>query len=359
MPTGAAAFVMEVNTGKVIVSASIPDFNLNLFAEGISSEDYRELSINPLKPMLNRTVMSAFPPGSIFKLVTGTAAMEELGVRADTSLYDANAAFYLPNWSKPFRNWNHVGEGKLDFVKSIARSNNIVFYELGYDLYKEFRGDKLAEYAKKYGLGSKTDIDLPSEKRGLVPDNSWKRENLNQGWYPGDSVNLSIGQGSLLTTPVQLAQLISVIASEGKSYQPQIVDKIVSPDGEIVKEIPEKINIDLREEVSKKTFKALKQGMYDVVNKEYGTAHRHFRDYPLDIAGKTGTAQTSTALSNHAWFGGFAPFEEPEIAVVVLLENGGSSAYSVPIAKEIIDYYFGFKNLNNGSRKIYYYDNEE
>lgn len=359
MPTGAAAFVMEVNTGKVIVSASIPDFNLNLFAEGISSEDYRELSINPLKPMLNRTVMSAFPPGSIFKLVTGTAAMEELGVRADTSFYDANAAFYLPNWSKPFRNWNHVGEGKLDFVKSIARSNNIVFYELGYDLYKEFRGDKLAEYAKKYGLGSKTDIDLPSEKRGLVPDNSWKRENLNQGWYPGDSVNLSIGQGSLLTTPVQLAQLISVIASEGKSYQPQIVDKIVSPDGEIVKEIPEKINIDLREEVSKKTFKALKQGMYDVVNKEYGTAHRHFRDYPLDIAGKTGTAQTSTALSNHAWFGGFAPFEEPEIAVVVLLENGGSSAYSVPIAKEIIDYYFGFKNLNNGSRKIYYYDNEE
>jgi penicillin-binding protein 2 len=157
---------------------------------------------------------------------------------------------------------------------------------------------------------------------------------------------------------VQIAQLISVIASEGKSYQPQIVDKIVSPDGEIVKEIPEKINIDLREEVSEKTFKALKQGMYDVVNKEYGTAHRHFRDYPLDIAGKTGTAQTSTALNNHAWFGGFAPFDEPEIAVVVLLENGGSSAYSVPIAKEIIDYYFGFKNLNNGSKKIYYYDNE-
>ncbi len=359
MPIGAAAFVMDIDTGKVIVSASIPDYNLNLFAEGISTEDYLDLSRSLLKPMLNRTVMSAFPPGSIFKLVTGTAAMEELGVRADTSFYDANAAFYLPNWSIPFRNWNPVGEGKLNFVKAIARSNNIVFYELGYDLYREFNGDKLSEYAKKYGLGSRTNIDLPSEKSGLVPNDKWKRENLNQGWYPGDSVNLSIGQGSLLTTPVQIAQLISVVASEGKSYQPKIVDRIVSPEGDLIKENKQEINIDLREEVSEKTFKTLKQGMYDVVNKNYGTAYRHFRDYPVDIAGKTGTAQTSVALNNHAWFAGFAPFEDPEIAVVVLLENGGSSAYTVPIAREIMDYYFGFKNLNNGAGKVYYYDNED
>lgn len=357
MPTGAAAFVMDIDTGKVIVSASVPEFNLNLFAEGISSDDYRKLSNDSLRPMLNRNLMSAFPPGSIFKLVTGTAAMEELGVRADTSFYDANAAFYLPNWSTPFRNWNPVGEGKLDFVKAIARSNNIVFYELGYDLYKEFKGDKLAEYAKKYGLGDKSGIDLPSEKSGIVPDNRWKRENLNQGWYPGDSVNLSIGQGSLLTTPVQIAQLISAIAAEGTAYKPQIVDKVVSPEGEVIKENKKKINIDLRDSISENTFNALKQGMHDVVNKEYGTAHRHFRDYPIAVAGKTGTAQTSNKLSDHAWFGGFAPYEDPEIAVVVLLENGGSSAYSVPIARDIMDYYFGFKNLNNGSSNIYYYDN--
>ena len=359
MPTGAAAVVMEINTGKVLASASVPDFDLNLFAKGISSEDYRNLSRNPTKPMLNRTIMSAFPPGSIFKLVTGTAAMEELGVRANTSFYDGNAAFYLPNWSIPFRNWNPVGEGQLDFVKAIARSNNIVFYELGYELYKKFGGDKLAEYARSYGLGQKTQIDLPEEKSGLVPDDQWKRKNLNQGWYPGDSVNLSIGQGSLLTTPVQIAEFISAVASEGKAFKPHLVDRITSPEGETVKNFEPELKIDLENEVSERTFNALKQGMHDVVNKDYGTAHRHFAGYPITVAGKTGTAQTGSELNNHGWFGGFAPFEDPEIVVVVLLENGGSSAYSVPIAREIMDYYFGFRNFNNGAENIFYYSQNE
>jgi penicillin-binding protein 2 len=356
-PTGISAVVMDIDTGGIISAVSLPDFNLNLFAKGISSSDYQELINDPLRPMINRNTMTAVPPGSIFKLVTGTAAMEELGVRANTSFYDSNGTFKIPNWSRPFKNWNPYGEGKLDFVKAIARSNNVVFYELGYELYKEYGGEKLAEYARKYGLGSKTNIDLPSEKAGLVPDDNWKRKNLDQGWYPGDSVNLSIGQGSLLTTPVQIASLISTVAAEGVSYKPQLVKEIRGTDGEIIESFEPEISIDLRSEIKSNVFSALKEGMHDVVNKSYGTASRHFKDFPITAAGKTGTAQTGGA--NHAWFGAFAPYENPQIAVVIFIENGGSSAYSVPIAREIMEYYFGFKNYHNNKDKVYYYSREE
>ncbi|ADQ14561.1 penicillin-binding protein 2 [Halanaerobium hydrogeniformans] len=340
-PTSAAAIVMDVNSGAVLAISSIPNYNLNLFAKGISNSEFQELSNNPLRPMLDRTVMSDYPPGSIFKLITGAAAMEELGVRADTSFYDPSGRFYLPNWSRPFRNWLDRGEGQLDFVRAMARSNNIVFYELGHELYKEYRGDKLAEYARKFGLDEKTGIDLPSEKTGVVPDDQWKREKFNEPWYPGDAVNLSIGQSNLLTTPLQIVQMFSVFANEGLLYKPQLVDKITSPEGEIIAEFEPVIKADLRSEISPSTFSALKQGLYDVVNQSYGTASHHFINFPIEVAGKTGTAQTSVALTNHAWFGGFAPYEDPEIAVVVLLENGGSSSFSVPIARDIIAHYFG------------------
>jgi penicillin-binding protein 2 len=356
-PTGISAVVMDIDTGGIISAVSLPDFNLNLFAKGISSSDYQELINDPLRPMINRNTMTAVPPGSIFKLVTGTAAMEELGVRANTSFYDSNGTFKIPNWSRPFKNWNPYGEGKLDFVKAIARSNNVVFYELGYELYKEYGGEKLAEYARKYGLGSKTNIDLPSEKAGLVPDDKWKRKNLDQGWYPGDSVNLSIGQGSLLTTPVQIASLISTVAAEGVSYKPQLVKEIRGTDGEIIESFEPEISIDLRSEIKSNVFSALKEGMHDVVNKSYGSASRHFKNFPITAAGKTGTAQTGGA--NHGWFGAFAPYENPQIAVVIFIENGGSSAYSVPIAREIMEYYFGFKNYHNNKDKVYYYSREE
>lgn len=355
-PTGISAVVMDINTGGILTAVSLPDYSLNLFAKGISSSDYQELINDSLRPMINRNTMTAVPPGSIFKLVTGTAAMQELGVRANTNFYDSSGLFYIPNWSRPFKNWNTYGEGKLDFVKAIARSNNIVFYELGYELYKEYQGEKLSLYAHKYGLGTKTNIDLPSEKSGLVPDNSWKKRTLNQSWYPGDSVNLSIGQGSLLTTPLQIVSMISTVAAEGISYKPQLVKEIRNYDGKILKEFEAEIRIDLRDEIDSSIFSALKEGMHDVVNKSYGIASRHFINFPMTIGGKTGTAQTGGA--NHGWFGSFAPYKDPQIAVVVFIENGGSSAYSVPIAREILEYYFGFKNYHNNRDKIYYYNPE-
>ncbi|MGM0603125.1 MAG: penicillin-binding protein 2 [Bacillota bacterium] len=353
MPTGAAAVVMDIRDGSILSITSIPDFSLNLFARGISESEYKSLLTNRLNPLIDRTTMSAVPPGSIFKLITGTAAVEELGVRADTNFYDSSGVFYLPNWSRPFRNWHYGGEGKLDFTKAIARSNNIIFYQLGFDLYEEFKGEMLAKYARQYGLGEKTGIDLPGEKPGFVPDNEWKQKNFSESWYPGDSVNLSIGQGGLLTTPIQITQLIASIAGDGILYKPQIVDKIVDVEGEILVDFKPELKDNL-DSISPDTFSILKEGMYEVTNESYGTAYRHFENFPIKTAGKTGTAQTSTE-NNHGWFGGFAPYKDPEIAVLVFLENGGSSSFTVPIARDIMSYYFGFKNYSNGRKKIYYH----
>ncbi len=346
-PTGAAAIVMDPDSGAILAMASMPDFNLEDFAGGISAESYKKLTGNSLNPLLNRPIMAAVPPGSIFKLVTGTAAIEELGIRGNTEFIDKNGQFFIPDWSRPFNNWHQGGEGRLAFTRAIGRSNNVIFYELGYRLYENFGGEKLASYGRKYGLGSKTGVDLPGEKAGLVPDEAWKRSVFNEGWYPGDSVNLSIGQGSLLTTPLQLINMVSAIANGGILYTPYLVDEIVSSKGEVVIDKSPTIREYLPFE--QETFRILRQGMTEVTNAVYsdgltGTAAAVFKDFPVKVAGKTGTAQTGTSRPNHGFFVGYAPVDDPEIAVLVFLENGNSSAYTLPIAAGILNNYFGFDN---------------
>ena len=348
VPTGASAIVLDVNNGAVRAMTSIPNFDPNNFSNGISENKYSKLQNNPNHPLLNRNIMSAIPPGSIFKLVTGTAGIKYLDIDGDTEFVDKNAKFYVPNWSQPFKNWYPVGEGKLDFTKAIARSNNIVFYKIGYRLYEKYKGKKLIKTARQYGLGEKTGVDLPEEKSGLVPDKNWKQKKFNENWYPGDSVNLSIGQGGLLTTPLQLSLLVSSIANKGKLYKPQIVDKIVDDKGDIVKNFGKEVKKDLP--FSKSTYEILKKGMTEVTNADYGTASSVFQDFPIKIAGKTGTAETG--ISNHGWFAGFAPVEDPEIVVVVFLENGNSSSNTLPVAKNIFKEYFGIgKDKKNSSKR--------
>lgn len=344
-PTGAAAIVMDPNTGKIMAMASIPNYNLQNFADGLSIDEYNDLINNSNKPLLNRPIMATVPPGSIFKLVTGTAAIEYLGIDTNTTFIDKNGKFYVPGWSRPYDNWHPGGEGKLDFAKAIARSNNVVFYELGYRLYKRFRGDKLQYCAKEFGLGSATGIDLPGEKNGLVPDESWKKRIFNEGWYPGDSVNLSIGQGGLLTTPIQLINLVSAIANGGILYRPYVVDKVISPDGKVLVNNKPKVLRYLPFDDS--TYQILRKGMVEVTNAEYpdgmrGTATSVFKEFPVKVAGKTGTAQTGVDRPNHGFFVGYAPVDKPQVVVLVFLENGNSSAYTLPIAAGIFKSYFGF-----------------
>jgi penicillin-binding protein 2 len=343
-PTGVATIVMETDSGAIRAMASIPGYDLNKFVEGLSIEGFQDLAGNPLNPLLNKNTMAAVPPGSIFKLVTGTAAIEYLGVRGETVFNDQNGLFYIQNWSRPYRNWHDGGEGRLNFIRAIARSNNIVFYQLGYQLYQEYKGEKLSDTARKYGLGEKTGIDLTEEKAGLVPDEEWKKEIKKEGWYPGDAVNLSIGQGGLLTTPLQLISMVNAIANGGVLYQPYLVDKIISPEGEVLLDHKPEVRANLP--FRKETFRILQEGMINAANAVYengmqGTAARTFKDFPVKIAGKTGTAQTGSSKLNHGFFAGYAPADDPEITLLIFLENGNSSGYTLPIAADIFRYYFG------------------
>ncbi|MFW6237731.1 MAG: penicillin-binding protein 2 [Halanaerobiales bacterium] len=340
-PTGGVVIVMEPGSGRILSLVSLPSFDSNHFAGGISEKKYVELSDDPENPLWNRPVRAVLPPGSVFKLITGVAAIEELGINEDTMFEDENGEFKISGWDRPFRNWLDEGEGELSFSRAIARSNNIVFYELGYRLYRDFGGEVLTSYADKFGLGKKTGVDLPGERPGLAPTPEWKREHKGEGWYPGDSVNLSIGQGDLLTTPMQLIQIINVIANEGKIYRPFLVDEIVDSRGNVVKEFSPEVSG--RTGISDRTFSIMEEGMLEATRSSYGTARSAFQDFPVKVAGKTGTAQTSSVGTNHGWFAGYAPADEPEVSILVFLENGNSSSYALPVASGILQEYFGFE----------------
>ncbi|MFN2364347.1 MAG: penicillin-binding protein 2 [Halarsenatibacteraceae bacterium] len=338
MPQGASAIVMEVDTGKILSMVSYPDFNPNDFAEGFRTGDYNQLVQDSLKPLLNRNIMITESPGSIFKLITATAAVENLDIKADTRFVDSTGRFNIPGWGRAFTNWLGYGEGEMTFTRAMARSNNIIFYELGYELYEEYSGSKLVETAREFGLGSKTGIDLPEEKAGLVPDGQWKRETKGEGWYPGDSVNMSIGQGDLLITPIQAAQMTSAVANRGEIYKPKIVDEIRSDSGELISDYqPELMR---RLPYSNTTFEIVEKGMLETVMHERGTASTPFSDFPIDIAGKTGTAQIGGTGSSHAWFVSYGPVPDPEIVIVIFIDQGETSSNAVPIAADIYSYYY-------------------
>ncbi len=341
-PGGAAAVMMDINSGEILAMGNYPRFDPNKFATGFSNDEYEEIRNDPLQPMLNRNTMFAVSPGSVFKIVTGMAAIENLGINADTTFYDATGEFRIPGWDRPFRNWLNYGEGELDFTRAIGRSNNIVFYELSYELYEEFRGSRLVETAREFGLGEATGIDLPGERAGLVPDGSWKRENLNEGWYPGDTVNMGIGQGYLSTTPLQLLQITAAVANRGNIYQPTLVQKIVDNRGEVIQENNPAAVKELS--FAQEAYEIIEEGLLEVTMTDYGTAGSVFRDFPLDIAGKTGTAQLGFGGLSHAWFAAYGPVPDPEVAVVVFIERGDTSQHAAPVAADMLAAYFDLED---------------
>lgn len=331
-PTGGSIVLMDPHNGAIYAMASSPFYDPNLFATGISSHLWKEIVRDEHNPLISRATGKTPPPGSVFKLVTATAAIEELGVQRNSLFYDPGF-FQLGN--SRWYNWMDYGQGRINFIEAIAYSNNTVFYNLGYDLYR-LDQDLLQWYALQYGLGSLTNIDLPDERPGIVPDEAYKRRTEQELWYPGDTINLSIGQGSLQTTPIQLTNIIAAIANGGTLYQPQVVDRIITPEGETL--IEKEASVLNTLPASNQTLEILKEGLEDVTI--YGTASHIFQDSPVKVAGKTGTAETGGGRPSHGWFIGYAPAHDPQIAFCVFIEHGSSSSRTLPLVYDLMMSYF-------------------
>ncbi len=309
--------VSNPKTFEILAMASSPTYNPEIFIDPKRyKKEWQKTMLNPAHPLTNRAIQGIYPPGSIFKLVTAIGALEE-GWDPSKKIYCGGV---MKIAGRNFYCWKRSGHGDLNLLEGIENSCNIQFYTLG----EEIGPNKLYKYGKMLGLGEKTGINLPGEKRGLLPNPTWKKKKLREIWYPGDTANMSIGQGFVLVTPIQILSLINTIINNGDVYVPQIV-KTNMP------KIKKKLSI------KKKDFELVKKGMRLVVKK--GTARAsHIKELPY--AGKTGTAQNPHG-EPHSWFAGFAPYPNPEISFVILIENGGEgSEAAAPIAKKIVEKYF-------------------
>jgi penicillin-binding protein 2 len=323
--------VSDPNSGEILALVNRPSFNPNLFANGISSSDWQELSSDVDYPLTNRSVQGVYSPGSIFKVVTAIAALEERVTDRKRKIY-CSGSFELAG--QIFTCWKEGGHGSLSMVDAIAHSCNIYFYTMGKDLGIE----RFNKYMQKFGLGEKTGIDLPAEAIGIIPSAQWKEREVKEIWFPGDTINLSIGQGYLLLTPLQVHNVITAIVGEGEIYKLHLVKEIISADGKTIKEIKPEIYRKLN--ISPDTFKIVKEGLRQTILK--GTGWRA-NIKGLAVAGKTGTAQNPQG-ETHAWFIGFAPYENPEVCITVFLENGGGGGEAAaPIARAMLEKYFNIK----------------
>ncbi|WP_337624557.1 penicillin-binding protein 2 [Mitsuokella jalaludinii] len=334
----AAAVVMNPQTGEILAMVSRPAFDPNLFAHGISSKDWNQLNNNPYHPMDNKTITGEYPPGSTFKIVTGTAALTEGVVTPDEQIFDSGH-----HWIIPKGNADGEALGWLNFRSALAHSDNVYFYEMG----NRLGIDRLEKYARMFGLGAKTGIDLPYEASGLVANRRYKEKNFDDGeWYLSETFDAAIGQGFNLVTPLQAAMVMGEIAADGKRYKPHVVNRIIAPDGSVVKDFQPELLSQL--DVPEEDIKLVQDGLHDVT--KYGTAASSFRGFTVDIAGKTGTAENSQGR-DHGWFVAYGPFDNPNVVVAVIVENGGYGSQSaVPIGCKILEAAFGL-NQDGGDKK--------
>ncbi len=322
---GGAAVVQDVRTGEVLALVSQSSFDPNLFAKGISETDYQKLLSDPRRPLFNRAVSGAFPPGSTFKLVTATAALEEGLITPNTVIDDKGS---IAVGSFVYRGWAPGGLGPVSLVTAIAKSSDIYFYTVGggYGGQPGVGVEKLAEWARRLGFGSETQIDLTGETSGLVPDEEWKLVARGEPWYIGNTYHMSIGQGDVLVTPLQLNNLVAAIANGGTLYQPFLLKDAT----------PKVLRADV---ASSETLNLIRQGMRAAASPG-GTAYPVY-DFKVPVAGKTGTSETGKGDKTHAWFTCFAPYDNPEIAVTVFLEEGGEgSDDAAPVVRKILEAYF-------------------
>ncbi len=337
--------VMEVHTGRVLALVSAPSFDPQMFAGSISPEQWRELTEDPTHPLTDKGLQGIYPPGSTFKMMTGAAALESGALTEDTVVH-CNGYYTLGGHR--FRCWKYRrgGHGGVAFREALKGSCDVYFYTAG----MKAGIDRVAAMARSFGLGAPTGIGINSEKGGLIPTEAWKLDSGRGKWQPGDTPSAVIGQGYTSATPMGLCRMTATIANGGTLYQPTLVDRVVAPDGTVVQQTTPRVLG--HADASPRTIRAIQEAMRAVVEERGGTGHRQqIEGFPF--AGKTGTAQvvrqsgggfayhSNKLMQDHAWFVAYAPYDEPEIAICVLVEHGvhGSTA-AAPIARRIIEYYF-------------------
>jgi penicillin-binding protein 2 len=347
-----AAVALNPRTGEILALVSVPGYNNNLFAPGISSPDYQSLLEDKNLPLFNRAIAGTYPPGSTIKLVGAAAALEEQVVDEHTMITD-RGVLVIPNQFDSrikynFYGWNHSGLGPMTVRSAIAQSSDIYFYTVaGGHPNSDIQGlgaERLADYYRKFGMGASTGIDLQGEKSGVVADPNWKAEHfagdaIASQWYLGDTYHIAIGQGDMLATPLQVAIWTSAIANGGTLNKPRVVKNVKDQNGNIVYEPQPEILI--KKTVSDGNIRIVQEGMREDIIGAHGTG-RSLASLPISSAGKTGTSQFDGSDPNrtHAWFTSYAPYEDPQIVVTVLVEAGGEGhAAAVPIAKEALDWW--------------------
>ena len=325
---GAAVVAMDPNTGAILAMVSAPEFNPNWFARGITSAQWKQLNTDMNHPFDNKVVSGEYPPGSPFKIITGAAALELKKVTPDEMIFDSGR-----HWLIDKRNAEGEALGWLDFNTALAKSDNVYFYEMG----NRVGIENLDKFARLFGLGEKTGIKLFGEAAGNIASPEYKRKVFDQDWYLGETFDAAIGQSFTLVTPIQMAMVMSEVANGGIRYQPYVVSRIDNSDG-TPEEIfgPKKIGV---LQVSKSVMDLIRNALRDVTA-EGGTAGSLFKDLPIAVAGKTGTAENATGR-DHGWFVAYAPYDKPRIVVVALVEQGSFGAGSAgPIVRAVLEEYF-------------------
>ena len=367
------AIAMNPQNGEILAMVSLPSYDNNLFSRGITPRELSLLSEDPQNPLVDHAIAGLYPPGSIFKIIPASGALQEGTIFEDTTFFD-EGILYLPNrfepdnldLAQPFFCWLRDGHGEVSVVSALAWSCNVFFYQVGggYEP-AEYEGlglERLGNYAQRFGLGSPTGIDLPGELAGLVPDQRWKRLNYAETWLTGDTYNMAIGQGFILATPLQMVNAYAAIANGGTLYRPHLVKEILDADDNVVETIEPEVIGQLN--ISPEYIQLVRAGLHAAINWDNGTANEAFDVPGVDASGKTGTAEFCDSYpqcldrdgrvrTSHAWFASYAPTNNPEIVTVVFVYGGKQGAgvtiqgseVSVPVTNEILRHYFNISDV--------------
>ncbi|MBN2332938.1 MAG: penicillin-binding protein 2 [Deltaproteobacteria bacterium] len=346
-----SAVAIDPHSGDILAMVSSPSFSNNLFATRISQTDWEAISNNPLRPLQNRAIQGQYPPGSTFKPIIAAAALEDNIVTPKTRFF-CGGSFQLG--SSTFRCWNKYGHGEVNVSRSLKESCDVYYYQIG----NQLPIDRIAHYCSLFGLGKKSGISLPQEKAGFIPTSSWKLEHFHDQWYRGETLSVAIGQGYILTTPLQMAAAYVPFANSGTYYQPRLVAEISNPQTQGKHSTDQE---SYRLPIAQNHFELIREALWKVVNEKHGTAYnQRITAAGLEMAGKTGTAQVVAQTleeveeggevpwqyRDHAWFVAFAPYRNPKIVISVLVEHGGhGGSTAAPIAQQAIIHYLQHSDL--------------